>query len=204
MRSILGMTIALTILNTVLLVVSVAISIVLWRNGAATIGEIATANGLIIRLGQMSGWILRTITSLFENVGTVQNGIETIAQPLAVADHVDARPLEITRGEVVFRHVSFNYRPAGVSAHARPSGHPTVIDDCSFTVQPGERIGLVGRSGAGKSTLVNLLLRFHDLEAGVVEIDGQDISGITQSSLRQQIGVVTQDTSLLHLSLIHI
>jgi ATP-binding cassette subfamily B multidrug efflux pump len=137
----------------------------------------------------MSGWILRTITSLFENIGTVQNGMETIARPREVVDAPQARPLAVERGEIRFEDVSFGYGRPGM-----------VIDRLNLTVRPGERVGLVGRSGAGKTTLVNLLLRFYDLDSGRILIDGQDIAAVTQASLREKIGVVTQDTSLLHRS----
>jgi ATP-binding cassette subfamily B multidrug efflux pump len=137
----------------------------------------------------MSNMILRQITSLFENVGQVQNGMQTIARPHGLTDAPGAPPLAVTAGEIRFEDVSFHY--------GRPGG---VIDHLSLTVKPGERVGLVGRSGAGKSTLVNLLLRFYDVEGGRILIDGQDVSGVTQESLRAAIGVVTQDTSLLHRS----
>ncbi len=196
MRSIMDMTVTLTVLNTLLVVVTAGLSIVLWTRGAITVGEIAVANGLVIRLNQMSGWILRTITSLFENVGTVQNGIETIARPLAVVDRPDAAALVVSAGRVRFADVSFRYG----EADADPDGKLVVIDRCSLELAPGEKVGLVGRSGAGKSTLVNLLMRFHDVDSGRIEIDGQDIRGVSQSSLRGSIAVVTQDTSLLHRS----
>ena len=192
MRSILTMTITLTALNTFLVLGTAALSIVLWLDGAITVGEIAVANALVIRLNQMSGWILRTITSLFENVGAVQNGVETIARPLAVTDAPDARPLVVTRGRVTFDDVSFGY--------ARESAGP-VVERCSFDIAPGERVGLVGRSGAGKSTLINLLMRFRDVDGGRVTVDGTDIRDVDQRSLRAAIAVVTQDTSLLHRSL---
>ena len=165
MRAILQMTITLTVLNTLLIAGTAAISIMLWLNESITVGEIAIANGLVIRLNQMSGWVLRTITSLFENVGTVQNGIDTIAQPLAVTDHQRAQALAVTRGHVEFNSVGFGY--------AAKSQEGAVVQDCSFDIKPGEKIGLVGKSGAGKSTLVNLLMRFHDLDKGVITIDGQ-------------------------------
>jgi ATP-binding cassette subfamily B multidrug efflux pump len=190
MRSIFGMTVALTVLNTALLLAIAAQSVFLWRDGAITVGAIAVANGLVIRLSQMSGWILRTITQLFENIGTIANGVETIARPYAVQDRSDAQPLLVRRGEIRFEDLSFHY--------GATSG---VIENLSLTIRPGEKVGLVGRSGAGKSTLVNLLLRFHDLEAGRILIDGQDIALATQESLRSQIAVVTQDTSLLHRSI---
>jgi len=138
----------------------------------------------------MSGWILRTVTHLFENVGTVQNGIETISQPYSVIDRPRAPELEVTEGEVRFKEIGFHYGQDG-----------GVIDKLSLTVRPGEKVGIVGRSGAGKSTLVNLLLRFYDLESGRILIDGQDISEVKQQSLRAQIAMVTQDTALLHRSI---
>jgi ATP-binding cassette subfamily B multidrug efflux pump len=138
----------------------------------------------------MSGMIIRTITSLFESVGTVQNGMQMISKPYTVVDTADARPLAITHGEIRFDDISFHY--------GRPSG---LIDHLNLTVKPGERVGIVGRSGAGKSTLVNLLLRFYDLQGGRILIDSQDIAHVTQESLRTGVGVVTQDTSLLHRSI---
>jgi ATP-binding cassette subfamily B multidrug efflux pump len=154
------------------------------------VGAIAIANGLVIRLTQMSGWILRTITTLFENVGTVQNGVETISHANAVPDRPAARPLQVTEGAIRFERVRFHY--------GRDGG---VIEDLDLDVRPGEKIGLVGRSGAGKSTLVNLLLRFYDVEGGRITIDGQDVAGVTQESLRAQIAMVTQDTGLMHRSI---
>ena len=195
MRSIMDMTVTLTVLNTALVLGTALLSIVLWTRGAITVGEIAVANGLIIRLNQMSGWILRTITSLFENIGTVQNGVETIARPLAVVDRPDAAELAVPAGAVRFADVSFGY---GGGVEARPG--LAVIERCSFEIAPGEKVGLVGRSGAGKSTLVNLLMRFHDVDSGRIEIDGQDVREVSQESLRGSIAVVTQDTSLLHRS----
>ncbi len=137
-----------------------------------------------------SGWVAWQVTGIFENIGVVQEGMMTIARPHTLIDRPDARALSITRGAVRFDHVRFGY--------GRASG---VIDGLTLEVKPGEKIGLVGRSGAGKSTLVNLLLRFFDLEAGRILIDGQDIAAVTQESLRAQISVVTQDTSLLHRSI---
>ena len=207
MRSILGMTITLTVLNTALVLATAGLSIALWLDGAITVGEIAAANGLVIRLQQMSGWILRTITSLFENVGTVQNGMETISRPLAVTDADDAGQLVVTRGQVSFEDVSFRYGDvSGDEASERPVAggerrHRPVIERCTFEIAPGERVGLVGRSGAGKSTIVNLLMRFRDVDGGRILVDGTDIRRVDQRSLRAAIAVVTQDTSLLHRSL---
>jgi ATP-binding cassette, subfamily B, multidrug efflux pump len=138
----------------------------------------------------MSHWIMWEMASLFENIGTIQDGIATLTRPRQVLDRPDAQPLEVPRGEVRFEQVRFGY-----GNKQRP-----VIDDFTLVVKPGEKVGLIGRSGAGKSTLVNLLLRFYDLESGRILIDGQDISAVTQDSLRASIGMVTQDTSLLHRS----
>ena len=161
----------------------------LWSQGAVGVGAVAAATAMALRLQGMSHWIMWEMTSLFENVGTVQDGMKTLARPRAVVDAPAARTLEVPRGEVRFEQASFSYG----------SGR-RVIDNLTLTVRPGEKIGLVGRSGAGKSTLVNLLLRFHDLEGGRILIDGQDIAQVTQDSLRKHIGMVTQDTSLLHRS----
>jgi ATP-binding cassette subfamily B multidrug efflux pump len=138
----------------------------------------------------MSGWIMWTINGIFEDIGTVQDGITTISQPLTVQDRDDATALQVTRGGVHFDHIHFHYGKTG-----------GVIAGLDLVVKPGEKIGLVGPSGAGKSTLVNVLLRLYDLESGQIRIDGQDIASVTQESLRRQIGVVTQDTSLLHRSI---
>ncbi len=190
MRAIFVMTVTLTVLNTALILAVTALAVVLWMNASVSVGAIAVAIGLIIRLTQMSGWILRTITHLFESIGTVQNGIETISQPYEVTDKRGAPALQVTAGEVRFEDIGFHYGQEG-----------GVIDKLSLTVRPGEKVGIVGRSGAGKSTLVNLLLRFYDLESGRILIDGQDIAQVTQASLRAQIAMVTQDTALLHRSI---
>ncbi len=189
-RSIFAMTVSLTLVNTALIVLVAAVAVVLWLNAGISVGAIAVAVGLIIRLTQMSGWILRTVTHLFENIGTVQNGIETISQPYAVTDRPEAADLVVAEGEVRFENIGFHYGQEG-----------GVIENLTLTVAPGEKVGIVGRSGAGKSTLVNLLLRFYDLESGRILIDGQDISEVTQASLRAQIAMVTQDTALLHRSI---
>ena len=165
-------------------------SLWLWSQGSVGVGAVAAATAMALRLQGMSHWIMWEMTSLFENVGTVQDGMKTLSMPRTVVDAPDAKALQVPHGEVRFSHVSFNYGKEG----------RRVIEDLDFTVRPGEKIGLVGRSGAGKSTLVNLLLRFHDLESGRILIDGQDIAGVTQDSLRKHIGMVTQDTSLMHRS----
>jgi ATP-binding cassette subfamily B multidrug efflux pump len=144
---------------------------------------------MTLRLNGISHWIMWELASLFEHVGTVQDGITTLSKRRTVVDRPDAAPLAVTRGEIRFEGVRFAY-----------GGDNTVIDGLDLAIRPGEKIGLVGRSGAGKSTIVNLLLRFYDTEAGRITIDGQDIAGATQDSLRAAIGMVTQDTSLLHRS----
>lgn len=199
MRLILNMTVALTLLNTVLILVMASCSVYFWYHGQITLGEIAVVNGLIFRLNHMSGWILRTITSLFENVGVVQNGMQTIAQPQKILDAANAKLLHVDRGYIEFQDVSFDYRETNATDIDGPT--PTVIESCNLTINAGERVGLVGVSGAGKSTLINLLMRFHDPVSGRICIDNQVISEVTQDSLRQQIGVVTQDTALLHRSI---
>ncbi|MGE0724173.1 MAG: ABC transporter ATP-binding protein [Alphaproteobacteria bacterium] len=176
-------------LNCALIGSTVALAIWLWTQGAVTPGVIAVSSGLAIRIYTMAGWIMWVVTGVFENVGVVQEGMETLARPHTVVDAPGAHALEVPRGEIVFDRIRFHY--------GRATG---VIEELSLTVRPGERLGLVGRSGAGKSTMVSLLLRFHDLEGGRITIDGQDIATVTQESLRAAIGVVTQDTSLLHRS----
>ena len=176
--------------NNVLLVSVGALAVWLWAHGAVTLGDIAIATGLALRVVTMSGWVMWTAIGVFDNIGQVQEGMRTIARPRALADRVDARPLSASKGAIHFENVQFHYGKVG-----------GVIDDLSFTIAPGEKVGLVGRSGAGKSTLVNLLLRFYDVEGGRILIDGQDIATATQDTLRQQIGMVTQDTSLLHRSI---
>ncbi len=166
----------------------------LWSHGQIGVGAVAAATAMALRLLGMSHWIMWEMTSLFENIGTVQDGMKTLSRPRTVLDAPDATALSVPRGEVIFEHSSFTYD------QRKGDGRKRVIDDLTLTIAPGEKIGLVGRSGAGKSTLVNLLLRFHDLESGRILIDGQDIAHVTQDSLRARIGMVTQDTSLMHRS----
>jgi ATP-binding cassette subfamily B multidrug efflux pump len=176
--------------NGMLLVAVGVIAVWLWELGVVTIGDIAIATGLALRVVTMSGWVMWTAIGIFDNIGQVQEGMRTIARPQSLHDREGARPLAPSRGAIRFENVRFHYGKGG-----------GVIDNLSFSIAPGEKVGLVGRSGAGKSTLVNLLLRFYDLEGGKILIDGEDIAAATQDSLRQQIGVVTQDTSLLHRSI---
>ncbi|MBV7544627.1 ABC transporter ATP-binding protein [Acidovorax sp. sic0104] len=162
----------------------------LWTLGEVGAGAVAAVIAMTLRVSGHAHWVMWEMTTLFESVGTIQDGINTLTKPRTVVDAPDARPLQVTRGEVRFDNVSFAY------GNGRP-----VIDQLQLTIRPGEKIGLIGRSGAGKSTLVNLLLRFHDVRSGRVLIDGQDIAQVTQDSLRRAIGMVTQDTSLLHRSM---
>ncbi|MBA9843680.1 MAG: ABC transporter ATP-binding protein [Ralstonia sp.] len=189
-RMISGMDFTITAMNGLLIVGTSALALWLWSQGRVSAGTIALTTGLVIRINNMSGWIMWVVNGIFENVGQVQDGMQTIALPRAVIDQPDAKPLHVTRGEVRFEHVGFHY--------GKGSG---VIEGLDLVVRPGERIGLVGPSGAGKSTLVNLLLRLYDVERGRILVDGQDIATVTQESLREQIGMVTQDTSLLHRSI---
>jgi ATP-binding cassette subfamily B multidrug efflux pump len=165
----------------------------LWTQGQVGVGAVAAATAMALRLNGISHWVMWEMASLFEQIGTVQDGITTLARFPTVLDRPDARPLRVTRGDIRFEGVSFAY-----GAVSNPAG--PVIDNFDLHIRPGEKIGLVGRSGAGKSTIVNLLLRFYDIPQGRVLIDGQDIALATQDSLRAQIGMVTQDTSLLHRS----
>jgi ATP-binding cassette subfamily B multidrug efflux pump len=191
----------LSTLNAMLVTGMGGLALMLWRYGHVEVGTVAMALPLAWQIVNISGWVAWQVTDIFENVGVVQEGMLTIARPIGLTDRAGATPLTVTRGEIQFDKVRFGY---GREALAREDGSPrsrAVIDGLSLTVRPGEKIGLVGRSGAGKSTVVNLLLRFFDLEGGRILIDGQDISGVTQDSLRAQISVVTQDTSLLHRSI---
>lgn len=165
------------------------LALTLWSSGAIGLGAVAASIALALRLNGMSQWIMWEMSSLFENVGTVQDGMQILARQVDIKDKENAKELVVPCGEVTFNAVSFNY-----------GGARTVLQDLNLTIRPGEKIGLVGRSGAGKSTLLNLLLRFYDVENGEILIDGQNIAEVTQNSLRQHIGMVTQDTSLLHRS----
>jgi len=180
----------LSTLNALMVTSTGALALVLWTRGKVEVGTVAMALPLAWQIVNIAGWVAWQITSIFENVGVIQEGMMTIARPIGLTDRPDAAELKVTRGEIRFDNVSFGY--------GRDTG---VIEDLKLTVKPGEKIGLIGRSGAGKSTLVNLLLRFFDLEDGHIRIDGQDIAMVTQESLRGQISMVTQDTSLLHRSI---
>ena len=182
----------LSAMNAALLTATAAVGIWLWAQGAVGAGVVATALPLAWQIANVAGWVSWEVAGIFENVGVVQEGMQTIAVPRGGIDRPGARELEVSRGEIRFEDVSFSYG----RSDARP-----VLERLNFTIRPGERVGLVGRSGAGKSTLVNLLLRFYELEQGGIRIDGQDIGDATQESLRAAIGMVTQDTSLLHRSI---
>lgn len=183
-------------LNATLVFSTAGLSLWLWQQGSVTPGVIAFTLGLVLRLQGMSQWVLWEVTRLFEDIGVVKDGIETIARERAVVDQPDAKPLKVARGEIHYEDLHFNY------GKKRDGQMPGVIDGLSLNVPASQKIGLVGRSGAGKSTLVSLLLRFYDLEGGRIVIDGQDIAAVKQNSLRSQIGMVTQDTSLLHRSVL--
>ncbi len=176
-------------LSVALIGSATAVGLLLWQQSAIGIGAVAAATAMALRLNGISQWIMWEMATLFEHVGTVQDGIGTLSRARSVVDRPDAQPLVVTRGEVRFENVDFSY-----------GGARRIIEDLNLVIHPGEKIGLVGRSGAGKSTVVNLLLRLYDLESGRILIDGQDIAGVTQESLRRQVGMVTQDTSLLHRS----
>jgi ATP-binding cassette subfamily B multidrug efflux pump len=194
LRTTTRMTVALNVMNAVLLFSTAALAIWLWSLEAVTTGVLAFTMSLILRMQGMAHWILWEVAGLFEDIGTVQDGIETIARDRSLVDSPGAKPLQVSKGEISFDSITFNY---GKTIERE---HGIVIDDLTLTIVPGEKVGLVGRSGAGKSTLVSLLLRFYDLREGRILIDGQDIATVTQESLREQIGMVTQDTSLLHRS----
>lgn len=189
-RLITGLEASASLLNSALLVVTGVLAVWLWSRGAISVGAIALVGALTQRILNMSGWVMFQVTSLFENIGSVQNGMDTISKPHTVVDEAAAVPLTVPHGEVRFEHIAFGY-----------GGVTPAVDGFDLTIAPGEKIGLVGPSGAGKSTVVNLFLRLYDLSGGRILIDGQDIARVTQESLRSHIGMVTQDTSLLHRSI---
>ena len=189
MRLVTGFEIVNHALSMALIASTAGATLWLWIRGEVSVGAVAAATAMALRLNGISHWVMWEMAALFEHIGTVQDGINTLSRVHAVVDKPDARPLVVARGEIRFERVSFSY-----------GGKRDVIDDLSLVIRPGEKIGLVGRSGAGKSTIVNLLLRFYDSGSGRILIDGQDIAQCTQESLRAQIGMVTQDTSLLHRS----
>ncbi|SFM40457.1 ABC transporter ATP-binding protein [Methylobacterium pseudosasicola] len=181
----------LGILNSTLLIATGAACLILWRSGGMTTGEASAGLALILRLIAMSGWVMQTVRGVFENVGVIQESMQTMARPHALVDAPGARELVVTGGEIRFETVGFHYG----------RGDATVIEDFTLTIRPGEKVGLVGISGAGKSTLASLLLRLYEVESGRILVDGQDIATVTQQSLREAIAMVSQDTSLLHRSI---
>jgi len=189
MRLVSGFEIANHLLSMTLVAATAGVALWLWTQGKVGVGAVAAATAMALRLNGIAHWIMWELASLFENIGTVQDGIGTLSRRHEVVDRPGAPALDVRRGEIRFEHVEFHY-----------GGPRRVIEDLSLDIRPGEKIGLVGRSGAGKSTIVNLLLRFYDVEGGRILIDGQDIAGVRQDSLRAQVGMVTQDTSLLHRS----
>jgi len=189
MRLVTGFEIVNHALSMLLILSTAGATLWLWTRGQVGVGALAAATAMSLRLNGISHWVMWEMAALFEHIGTVQDGMNTLSRPHAVVDRADARPLQVSRGEIRFEDVSFGY-----------GSERMVVESLSLDIRAGEKIGLVGRSGAGKSTLINLLLRFYDIERGRVLIDGQDIAGVTQNSLREQVGMVTQDTSLLHRS----
>jgi len=177
-------------LSVLLVAATAGAALVLWAQGQVSVGAVAAASAMALRLNGMSNWVMWELAGLFEHIGTVRDGMDTLSLPETVVDAVDAKAINVPRGEVRFENVTFAYGATEEKSR--------IIDDFSMVIKPGEKIGLVGRSGAGKSTLVNLLLRFYDVESGRILIDGTDIATVSQDSLRAQIGMVTQDTSLLH------
>ncbi|MFH0231037.1 ABC transporter ATP-binding protein [Vibrio diabolicus] len=190
MRLVTGFDVAVEISNYILVFSVAALSIYLWLDSAISVGAIAIAVSLALRVNGMSMWIMWEVGALFENMGTVVDGMKTLSKPIDIKDKPGAKDLVVTEGGIHFDNVSFHY-----------GENKGVISHLDLNIKPGEKVGLVGRSGAGKSTLLNLLLRFHDVEDGSIKIDGQNISEVTQDSLRSKIGMVTQDTSLLHRSI---
>jgi len=181
---------SLTYINNVVLILSTAIiGVLLWQQGLVGVGAIATSTAMALRVHGLSRWIMWESARLFENIGTVNDGMNTLTKPQTILDKPNCPPLNVTRGEIKFNDLSFAYDPA------KP-----LLSHFNLTIKPGEKVGLIGRSGAGKSTIVNLLLRFYEAQQGSITIDGQNIMDVQQESLRSQIGLVTQDTSLLHRS----
>lgn len=194
-RWVTGLDISINAINYLLIFAVAALGIGLWQQSHISAGAVAVAVALVLRLSFMSHWVLWEISGLFENIGTIVDGMSMLAKPVTVKDVPHAKPLVVSQGHIEFKAVNFSYQKAP-SQFARGN----ILDNLSLDIQPGEKIGLVGRSGAGKSTLVSTLLRFYDIDSGQILIDGQDISQVAQASLRQHIAVVTQDTALLHRS----
>jgi ATP-binding cassette subfamily B multidrug efflux pump len=197
MRLATGLNVSIQGLNYVLVFVIAALSIFLWQEDAIGIGAITIAISLALRLNGMAQWIMWEVSALFENIGTVIDGMGTLSQPLQVTDEKDAKALVVKHGNIEFKHMNFSYAMANKEGEIQQQ---RIINDLNLKIKAGEKVGVVGRSGAGKSTLVNALMRFYDLESGSIHIDGQDIAKVQQETLRANIAMVTQDTSLLHRS----
>jgi len=197
MRLATGLNTSIQALNYLLVFVVAALSLYLWQENAIGIGAITIAISLALRLNGMAQWIMWEVSALFENIGTVVDGMETLSQPLQVTDVQEAKPLVVEQGNIEFNNMNFSYAMADKEGNI---SQQRIINDLNLNIKAGEKVGLVGRSGAGKSTLVNALMRFYDLESGSIKIDDQDISKVQQESLRANIAMVTQDTSLLHRS----
>ncbi|MGB0946267.1 MULTISPECIES: ABC transporter ATP-binding protein [unclassified Pseudoalteromonas] len=195
MRLVTSLNFAINTLNYLLVFSVAALSLYLWSMSAISAGAIAVAVSLSLRLNGMAQWIMWEISSLFENIGTATDGMKTLSNPIKVDDKPNANTLEVTQGSIEFKDIHFNYGKAANETNRGP-----VMNGLNLNIKPGEKIGLVGRSGAGKSTLVNLLLRFYDTDSGTIKIDEQNITDVSQESLRRYIAMVTQDTSLLHRS----
>ncbi len=197
MRLATGLNTSIQTLNYILVFVVAALSIYLWQENAIGIGAITIAVSLALRLNGMAQWIMWEVSALFENIGTVVDGMETLSKPLQVTDEKEAKPLIVKQGNIEFSNMNFSYAKADTEGNI---SQQRIIHDLNLNIKAGEKVGLVGRSGAGKSTLVNALMRFYDLESGAIKIDDQDISKVQQETLRANIAMVTQDTSLLHRS----
>ncbi len=210
MRKVTGLNASNELLNTLLVAGTAGLAVFLWSQGQVTVGAVAAACAMTLRLVGMSHWIMWESASLFEHIGTVRDGMNMLSRPNTVLDAPNAQPLQVRQAALAFDNVQFAYPRARVADNAiedevkkescsgRISGSKPLFNGLNLSLKPGEKVGLVGPSGAGKSTLVNLLLRFADIQGGRISIDGQDIAEVRQDSLRQQIGMVTQDTALLH------
>lgn len=185
-----GLNVSVQVVNYLLAFSTAAIAIYLWSVDEISVGAIAVAVSLALRLNGISMWIMWEVSALFENIGTVVDGMNTLSKPIDIKDKPDAKSIEVSDGQIEFDRVNFTY-----------DDKVEVFNQLALSIKPGEKVGIVGRSGAGKSTLVNLLLRFYEVNGGAIRIDGQDLRDVTQDSLRAQIGMVTQDTSLLHRSI---
>ena len=182
------------VLNMLLIIGTSLTALFLWSKGQVTVGGVAAATAMALRMNGISHWVMWEMTSLYEQVGTVQDGMNTLTMHNNISDAIDAKPLQVVQGEVMFSEVDFGYNIA------LQASKKIVLQNLTLRIKAGEKVGLVGRSGAGKSTIVNLLLRFYDVESGQILIDNQNVKTVTQNSLRANIGMVTQDTSLLHRS----